>query len=69
MMAMKAARGYTGRPKIAKFEGFYHGTYDPAEVSVNPPLASVGDADIDEIFETHLKGGRLVERLAMALSR
>src|SRR5262245_24931859 len=45
MMAMKAARGYTGRPKIAKFEGFYHGTYDPAEVSVNPPLASVGDPD------------------------
>ena len=45
MMAIKAARGYTGRPKIAKFEGFYHGTYDPAEVSVNPPLDAVGDAD------------------------
>jgi glutamate-1-semialdehyde 2,1-aminomutase len=45
MMAIKAARGYTGRPKIGKFEGFYHGTYDPAEVSVNPPLGSVGDPD------------------------
>src|SRR3954449_5624205 len=45
MMAIKAARGYTGRPKIAKFEGFYHGTYDPAEVSVNPPLGAVGDPD------------------------
>lgn len=45
MMAVKAARGYTGRPKIAKFEGFYHGTYDPAEVSVNPPLGAVGEAD------------------------
>ncbi|MFN8635662.1 MAG: aspartate aminotransferase family protein [Chloroflexota bacterium] len=45
MMAVKAARGYTGRPKIAKFEGFYHGTYDPAEVSVNPPLGAVGDAE------------------------
>jgi glutamate-1-semialdehyde 2,1-aminomutase len=45
MMAIKAARGYTGRPKIAKFEGFYHGTYDPAEVSVNPPLGAVGEAD------------------------
>jgi len=45
MMAIKAARGYTGRPKVAKFEGFYHGTYDPAEVSVNPPLAAVGDPD------------------------
>jgi glutamate-1-semialdehyde 2,1-aminomutase len=42
MMAIKAARGFTGRPKIAKFEGFYHGTYDPAEVSVNPPIDSAG---------------------------
>lgn len=45
MMAMKAARGYTGRPKIAKFEGFYHGTYDPAEVSVNPALTAAGAPD------------------------
>jgi len=45
MMAIKAARGYTGRPKIAKFEGFYHGTYDPAEVSVNPSLDAVGAAE------------------------
>jgi glutamate-1-semialdehyde 2,1-aminomutase len=45
MMAIKAARGYTGRPKVAKFEGFYHGTYDPAEVSVNPPLGAIGEAD------------------------
>ncbi|HZO24975.1 MAG TPA: aspartate aminotransferase family protein [Chloroflexota bacterium] len=45
MMAIKAARGYTGRPKIAKFEGFYHGTYDPAEVSVNPPLDVIGEAE------------------------
>ena len=45
MMAIKAARGFTGRPKIAKFEGFYHGTYDPAEVSVNPQLAVAGDAE------------------------
>jgi glutamate-1-semialdehyde 2,1-aminomutase len=35
MMAIKAARAYTGHPKIAKFEGAYHGTYDPAEVSQN----------------------------------
>src|SRR5206468_5006257 len=34
MMAIKAARGFTGRSKIAKFEGAYHGSYDYAEVSV-----------------------------------
>src|SRR5262245_17617238 len=34
MMAIKAARGFTGRPKIRKFEGAYHGSYDYAEVSL-----------------------------------
>ncbi len=33
MAMIKAARAYTGRPKIAKAEGAYHGTYDFAEVS------------------------------------
>jgi glutamate-1-semialdehyde 2,1-aminomutase len=35
MMAIKAARGYTGRPRIAKVEGAYHGSYDWAEVSLS----------------------------------
>ena len=34
MMALKAARAFTGRPKIAKVEGAYHGSYDYAEVSL-----------------------------------
>ena len=33
MAMIKASRAYTGRPKIAKAEGAYHGTYDFAEVS------------------------------------
>lgn len=37
MMALKAARAFTGRPKIAKCEGAYHGSYDYAEVSLEPP--------------------------------
>ena len=36
MMALKAARAHTGRPKIAKCEGAYHGSYDYAEVSLDP---------------------------------
>jgi glutamate-1-semialdehyde 2,1-aminomutase len=36
MMALKAARAVTGRPKIAKCEGAYHGSYDYAEVSLDP---------------------------------
>jgi glutamate-1-semialdehyde 2,1-aminomutase len=33
MFAIKAARAFTGRPKIAKLEGAYHGAYDYVEVS------------------------------------
>jgi glutamate-1-semialdehyde 2,1-aminomutase len=33
MMAIKAARAYTGRDRIAKFEGAYHGYYDDVQVS------------------------------------
>lgn len=36
MNAIKAARAYTGRPKIAKCEGVYHGSYDYAEASLDP---------------------------------
>jgi glutamate-1-semialdehyde 2,1-aminomutase len=35
MTALKAARAYTGRFKIAKCEGAYHGAYDHAEVSLD----------------------------------
>lgn len=34
MSCLKAARAYTGRGKIAKVEGAYHGLYDYAEVSL-----------------------------------
>jgi glutamate-1-semialdehyde 2,1-aminomutase len=33
MMAIKAARAFTGRDRIAKFEGAYHGYYDDVQVS------------------------------------
>lgn len=38
MMALKTARLYTGKPKIAKIEGSYHGSYDWTEVSVEPSV-------------------------------
>jgi len=40
--AIRLARGFTGRPKIAKFEGGYHGSHDVVEISVAPPLDRVG---------------------------
>src|ERR1700728_1033687 len=44
MSAIKAARAYTGRPKIAKCEGAYHGTYDYAEVSLDSPARKASPA-------------------------
>jgi glutamate-1-semialdehyde 2,1-aminomutase len=44
MGALKAARAFTGRPKIAKVEGAYHGLYDYAEVSQTAGPANWGDA-------------------------
>lgn len=43
MLAIKAARGFTGRHKIAKFEGAYHGIYDYAQVSDGPAAGDWGD--------------------------
>jgi glutamate-1-semialdehyde 2,1-aminomutase len=45
MMAVKAARAYTGRPKIAKCEGAYHGSYDCVEASLAPSPAEWGEPD------------------------
>jgi glutamate-1-semialdehyde 2,1-aminomutase len=45
MNAVRAARAFTGRAKIAKFEGAYHGTHDWVMVSVAPdPKAAGGRA-------------------------
>lgn len=43
MMALKAARAFTGRHKIAKVEGAYHGFYDYAEVSLDSNPSNWGD--------------------------
>jgi len=45
MSALKAARAYTGRAKIAKVEGAYHGGYDYAEVSQTSTPANWGRDD------------------------
>jgi glutamate-1-semialdehyde 2,1-aminomutase len=42
MFAIRAARAFTGRDKILKMEGIYHGTHDTVELSVFPPLIDAG---------------------------
>ena len=41
--AVRLARAYTGRAKIIKFEGHYHGWTDNVFVSVAPPLEEAGE--------------------------
>ena len=44
LFAIRAARTFSGREKIAKFEGGYHGTADHVSISVTPDLALTGEA-------------------------
>jgi glutamate-1-semialdehyde 2,1-aminomutase len=45
MMALRAARAFTGKPAIAKFEGCYHGAYDYAQTSEAPAAENWGARD------------------------
>lgn len=45
LTALKAARAFTGRSKIAKVEGAYHGVYDFAEVSQSASPETWGAAE------------------------
>jgi glutamate-1-semialdehyde 2,1-aminomutase len=44
MFALRLARVFTGRRKLARIEGGYHGTHDYAEVSNHPPPERAGPA-------------------------
>ena len=43
MMALRTARAFTGRSRIARFEGHYHGQHDAALVSVAHVAGPDGD--------------------------
>jgi glutamate-1-semialdehyde 2,1-aminomutase len=45
MDAIRVARGYTGRVKVVKFEGGYHGHHDDVLVSIQPPRDAIGPAE------------------------
>ena len=45
MDAIRVARGATGRDKIVKVEGGYHGHHDEVMISMKPPLDQAGPAD------------------------
>lgn len=47
MFAVKAARAFTGRPAVARFEGAYHGAYDWAEGEQYRPAPRDGNHESD----------------------
>ena len=53
MHAVKGARAYTGKPKIAKCEGVYHGAYDYAEVSLDSNPQVWGQKKPKAVGHTH----------------
>ncbi|MEM2061896.1 MAG: aminotransferase class III-fold pyridoxal phosphate-dependent enzyme, partial [Candidatus Caldarchaeum sp.] len=42
LLAVRLARAFTGRKKILKFEGCFHGTHEPLMVSVKPNIYRAG---------------------------
>ncbi|MDP7262400.1 MAG: aspartate aminotransferase family protein [Dehalococcoidia bacterium] len=46
--AIRAARAFTGKQKLVKCEGAYHGNHDAIQISVAPPLDLAGEADSPE---------------------
>jgi glutamate-1-semialdehyde 2,1-aminomutase len=45
MDAIRVARGFTGRERIVKVEGGYHGHHDEVMISMKPPLDAAGPGD------------------------
>ena len=44
--ATRIVRAHSGKQKIAKFEGAYHGSHDAVEVSSSPPLNKAGSPEM-----------------------
>ena len=70
MHAIRLARAATGRDKIIKFEGAYHGLHDSALVSVKPHAPDFGDIDNPtSVSATGLAAGLAVTPTRQFLSR
>jgi glutamate-1-semialdehyde 2,1-aminomutase len=55
MSAIRLARGYTGRDKIIKFEGCYHGHVDSLLVKAGSGLATLGTSSSAGIPESYVR--------------
>ena len=46
MLAIRLARAYTGKSKVIRFEGHYHGWHDYAALGVKPPFHELQSAGV-----------------------
>ena len=69
MAAIRLARGVTGRPKLLKFEGHYHGWHDDLLVSSNvmPPAALGLRSDEQLLLHTGRMNGMAVNAADIVL--
>jgi glutamate-1-semialdehyde 2,1-aminomutase len=69
MIAIQAARAFTGRPKIAKIEGAYHGGYDAMQVSLKPSPEDWGEPDpVPVAYAAGIPAGVLRETVVLPLN-
>jgi glutamate-1-semialdehyde 2,1-aminomutase len=67
MLAIRAARALTDRPKVVKFEGLYHGSADAVEVSLEPdPDAWGSDAAPSSVAYTRGTPRGVLESVVVA---
>jgi glutamate-1-semialdehyde 2,1-aminomutase len=52
MDAIRCARAFTGRSKIVKLEGGYHGHHDSVMLSMKPALSQAGPADAPNVVRS-----------------
>jgi glutamate-1-semialdehyde 2,1-aminomutase len=67
-LAIRLARAATGRPKIVKFEGHFHGWHDGVSTAVNPPYeipmsAGIPGAVLGEVLVSPANDIAALERL------
>ena len=56
MSAIRLARGYTGKDKIIKFEGCYHGHFDSFLIKAGSGVATLGLPDIPGVTKVNSVG-------------
>jgi glutamate-1-semialdehyde 2,1-aminomutase len=53
LLAFRLARAFTGRPRILRFDGHYHGWHDYGMIGYRPPFAAAASAGVpDEVAAT-----------------